>query len=119
MPKYKNKSAAHVKQHQIDTLTEQYATFLDDMDAQHEERIKQMRADHKKHKDELIAAHEKQKQDLMADAVFDIKQNKSLQPMELAPGIIVLPGDYYVEDGLQGPFGIAAAAMATEFEQVT
>jgi len=119
MPKYRNKFAAHMKQHQVDNLSEQYGEFLKDMDAQHEERIKQMRADHKKHKDELIAGHEKQKQDLMADVEFDVKQNKSQGPMELAPGIIVLPGDYYVEDGLQGPFGIAAAELAANFEQVT
>jgi len=88
------------------------------MDAQHEERIKQMRDDHKKHKDELIAAHKKQKEDLMADAELDIEQHTGKEPLEIAPGIIVLPGDYYVIDGLQGPFGIAAIDFEVNFERV-
>jgi gas vesicle protein len=117
MPKYKNKFAAQMKQHQIDHLTEDYAEFLKDMDAQHEERIRQMREEHKEHKARLIEQHEKQKEDLLADVVIEVKQNKSKEPKEIAPGIIVLPGDYYVEDGLTGPFGIPADELEVNYEK--
>lgn len=118
MPKYKNKFAAQMKQHQIDHLTEQYAEFLKDMDRMHEERIQQMRDEHVEHKARLIKDHEKQKEDLMADATVEVKQNKSKEPKEISPGIIVLPGDYYVEDGVVSPFGIAADDLEVSYEKV-
>jgi hypothetical protein len=106
-----------MKQHQVNRLTEQYAGFLDDMDAQHEERIKQMREEHKEHKARLIEQHEQQKDDLMADALFEVKQHKGKEPKEIAPGVIVMPGDYYVEDSFQ-PFGIVASELEANYEKV-
>jgi len=117
MPKYKNKFAAQMKQHQVDTLTTQYAAFLDDMDRMHEERIQQMRDEHKDHKARLIKDHEKQKQDLLAEATVNVKQNKSQQPMQLDGGVIVLPGDYYVDEDVHTPFGISAADLEVSYEK--
>jgi len=119
MPKYRNKTVAKMKKHQVEHLTEQYAGFLDDMDEKHNEYIQQVRDDHKAHKARLIEEHEKQKQDLLEEAILDVRQHDGDLPKEIAPGIVVMPGDYYVEEGgINGPFGIAAADIEANYERV-
>lgn len=74
---------------------------LEDLDAQHEEWLATIKAQ----RDEALARLAEPPE------AFEVVQNTDDLPKVIAPGIVVMQGDYYVE----GRFGIAAAELAAEW----